>query len=278
MKRRISIHGGHSRDFCSHARDPLEDIIQTYLKRGFSEVGIVEHMPPSDDRYLYPEEKEAGLTAARMEVRFARFVEDVASLREKYRSRIRIHFGFETEAYPGALEYARELREKYRPDYIVGSVHHVGETPIDYDRKQYLRAEKESGGRDNLYQRYFQRQYELLNELRPEVVGHFDLIRKYDSDYSRRLRHPPIRELVERNLELIGKLDLIMELNLRSWFRGGEEPYPTRSILVQARRLGITVIPADDSHEAESAGRDVERGIELLDEIGFRPPRSRLLK
>lgn len=271
MKELFSIHGGHSRRYCEHARDPLEDIIRAYLDRGFSRVGIVEHMPPADDRYLYPEEKAAGLNAGKMRARFREYVREVRSLRQKYADRILIYFGFETESYPGAENYIAELRQEFQPDYIVGSVHHLGDIPIDFSRGEYLRAQEAAGGRDNLYRRYFNRQYELLKTVKPEVVGHFDLIRKYDPDYRSRLESFEIRNRISRNLKLIKKMDLVLELNLRPWFRGEEEPYPTRSILMQACRLGITVIPADDSHEAKSAGRDIEKGFRLLEELGFEP-------
>jgi len=265
----FSIHGGHSRPYCLHARDPLEDIIAAYLHRGFRRVGIVEHMPPLDDRYLYPEERAAGLSAAEMGERFRRYADDLRRLREKYSDRLRIYFGFETEFYPGAEEHIEKLREEFQPDYIVGSLHHVGEIPIDFSEDDFCRAVNKGGGIVELYRRYFDRQHELLERVRPEVVGHFDLIRKYDPDYKNHLEETSIRERIRRNLELVRDLDLILELNLRPWFRGEAEPYPSRLILEAAREMDIDVIPADDSHETESAGRDVPRALDLLREIGF---------
>ena len=58
----ISLHGGHSGEFCSHARDGLENIILRYMDLGFTRVGITEHVPPSHADFLYPDEKNLGLT------------------------------------------------------------------------------------------------------------------------------------------------------------------------------------------------------------------------
>ena len=62
----VSVHGGHSGQFCNHAADTLEAIVQAYIAHGYPWVGITEHMPPVSDDYLYPEEIAAGLDAAIM--------------------------------------------------------------------------------------------------------------------------------------------------------------------------------------------------------------------
>ena len=41
----VSLHGGHSGEFCSHARDTLEEMVLAYIDQGFDRVGITEHMP-----------------------------------------------------------------------------------------------------------------------------------------------------------------------------------------------------------------------------------------
>jgi len=52
----ISLHGGHSGQYCNHAENLLEDIIQKYIKLGFKKVGITEHIPPVSDFFLFPDE------------------------------------------------------------------------------------------------------------------------------------------------------------------------------------------------------------------------------
>jgi len=82
--------------------------------------------------------------------------------------------GFETEACSGATGHAEALIDEYRPDYIVGSVHHVDDFPIDYNADAYRQAVSQNGGR------YFDIQYDLINRLCPSVVAYFDLIRLFD--------------------------------------------------------------------------------------------------
>ncbi|MFH1037655.1 MAG: histidinol-phosphatase [PVC group bacterium] len=264
----ISLHGGHSGVFCSHAEGTLEETVRAYIERGFRRVGITEHMPPVSDRYLFPEEIAAGLDAAAVYRRFARYMMVGRELRKKYASSLTIYLGFETESFSGYRMAVRGLVKTFRPDYIVGSVHHVGEIPFDYSPERYGEAAVRAGGLDGLYCRYFDLQFEMINALRPAVVGHLDLIRIFDPDYRGRLGRPAIGSRLRRNLDRIGELGLILDCDCRELPEGGE-PYPCRPILEAAREKGIDVVPGDDSHCAATAGQGIKEGIALLEELGF---------
>jgi len=43
-------------EFCSHAVDTLEDIIQEAIRQNFDTFGLTEHMPRDSLNDLYPEE------------------------------------------------------------------------------------------------------------------------------------------------------------------------------------------------------------------------------
>ena len=273
---RVSIHGAHSGEFCSHATDTLEEIIQAYIRKGFQWVGITEHMPPISDRFRYPDEIDAGLTARDLYQRFTRYMAHARELQKAYASQITLYIGFETETYTGAYACIENLIKTFAPDYIVGSVHHVNDTGIDWTAEAYNQVARQLGGRDALYEAYFDTQYEMISRLKPQVVGHFDLVRIYDDAYSQRILKEPIWSRIQRNLDLIKRLGLIMDLNVRALYKGAGEPYISRPILKQAQVLGVPVVPGDDSHGVATVGIHVDDGIQLLQEIGFdtdwRPP------
>lgn len=266
---RASIHGGHSGQFCSHAQDSLEEVVQAYIDQGFTWVGITEHMPPPDDRFLYPEERLAGLTAASMKERFAHYMAEARRLQYAYAGRIEILVAFETEAVTGAIDLARQLIDQFGPDYVVGSVHHIADIPFDYSAETYQQAVTAAGGIQALYCRYFDRQLELIQRLIPQVVGHFDLIRIFDPHYRHHLMLPAIQERIQRNLALIRQLNLILDFNVSALKKGASEPYLCRPILKQALRLGIPVVPGDDAHSAGTVGLYLNEGERILQELGF---------
>jgi histidinol-phosphatase (PHP family) len=267
--RPVSVHGGHSGAFCSHAQDKLEQIIGSYIAQGFAWVGITEHMPPVNDHYLYPEERRAGLNTSAMRQRFSEYIAHARRCQKTFQNQMEILVGFETESYPGSFDFALQLIDQHRPDYIVGGVHHLGDIAFDYSAAEYRRAVAFSGGMEALYCRYFDLQYEMIQILRPAVVAHFDLIRLYDPDYRHHMRAPAVDRRIQRNLELIARLDLILDFNTAALRKGASEPYIAQPILLRALEMGISVVPGDDSHSVDTVGAFIDQGIGILAQMGF---------
>ena len=265
---RVSVHGGHSGQFCDHAEDQLEDIVRAYIAHGYTWVGITEHMPPEKDELSYPDELDAGLSAVDQQARFADYMTTCRRLRDKYASQIRILVGFEAEAYTGYERWVPTVRKESEPDYIVGSVHQINDELFDGSPEWYRTAAEAVGGVDELYCAYFDRQYEVITTLAPEVIGHFDLVRIFDPDYRARLVKPDIWERVVRNLEAIRDLDSILDFNLAALKKGQPEPYVSHPVLEQALKMGIAVVPGDDSHGVGNVDRHWDEGIRFLREAG----------
>ena len=264
---KVSVHGGHSGQFCQHAKDSLEEVIQAYIAQGFTWVGITEHMPPLSDAMRYDDEIEAQLSAESLQRRFEDYFQLCRALQLKYAEQIEIMTAFETETYDSSLAYIKTLVEKVKPDYLVGSVHHVGGIAIDYSPELYHDAVSAVGGVEALYCRYFDEQYLMLKELKPAVVGHFDLVRIFDERYLGRLESPEIWSKIERNLAYIAQEGLILDFNLRGFDKSVEQ-YPSMAVLKKAISLGISIVPGDDSHGVDSVGRNYERGLKVLTELG----------
>lgn len=264
---KVSVHGGHSGQFCHHARDTLEEVVKAYIAAGFAWVGITEHMPPLDDSRRYPDEAASLLSAAKLQAQFSSYFTECRRLQEQYAGQIRLFTAFETENYPGSASFIQQLIRETRPDYIVGSLHHVGGIGIDFDAAHYQRAVQAAGSVEQLYCDYFDDQFAMLEALQPAVVGHFDLIRIFDPGYLQTLQHSDVQKRITRNLQLIADLGLIMDYNLRGFDKSVEQ-YPSLQVLQQALALGVTVVPGDDSHGVKSVGRNWDKGIAILRELG----------
>jgi histidinol-phosphatase (PHP family) len=112
-------------------------------------------------------------------------------------------------------------------------VHYVHDTPIDYTKEMYLTAQEKSvrGTEESLCEDYYDLQYEMLTELKPRVVGHFDLIRLMSEDPEKDLRQwEGVWERVLRNLALAKEQDGWLEVNSAGLRKGLAEPYPCRLI------------------------------------------------
>lgn len=265
---KVSAHGGHSGQFCQHAQDSLESIVKAYIEQGFSWIGITEHIPPTTDKMRYPDEADAGLSAEFLQQRFAEYFQLGRELQRKYADQIELLLAFEIENYQGTGDHVRKLIEQYKPDYLVGSLHHVNNIGIDYNKEYYDKALAKAGDIQKLYCDYFDEQYQMLQEFCPAVVGHFDLIRVFDQDYLSTLSQPEVIEKIERNLDFIAEKNLILDFNLRGFDKGPEQ-YPSLSILKKAIARGIALVPGDDSHSVASVGRNYDQGVAVLSNLGI---------
>ncbi|OQY20298.1 MAG: restriction endonuclease [Desulfobacteraceae bacterium 4572_35.1] len=265
---RVSAHGGHSGEFCLHAKDNLADIVATYAQQGFSWIGLTEHMPPPVDDKLYPDEQQAGLKAVDLLRQFDRYVQTARRLQQQYAGEMTIYVSMESEFYAGAVPWVRQLQRQYNLDYLVGSVHHVNECCFDFSVTEYQYAIEVAGGLDAAYCNYFDAQYAMIEHLRPAVVGHFDLIRLFDDDYPRRMQQPQVAQRIERNLQRIAQLGLMLDFNVRALLKGATEPYVTAPILQRALELEIDIVPGDDSHGVSSVGVGLDSAIKLLHDAG----------
>lgn len=112
-------------------------------------------------------------------------------------------------------------------------MHHVHGVPIDYDATMFAAARDASvgGTEEKLYEDYYDLQYHMLQELKPRVVGHFDLIRLMSEDPGRDIRQwKGVWDRVIRNLKLAREQGGWLEVNSAALRKGLAEPYPCRII------------------------------------------------
>jgi histidinol-phosphatase (PHP family) len=154
-------------------------------------------------------------------------------LREKYASQIKIIIGFEIDwIRPASKDLIERSLSRFPFEFFVGSVHHMHTVPIDYDRPMYERARETAGGTDErLFEDYFDAQLDMLKQLKPLVVGHFDLIRLKSDDMERSFTTwPGVWSKILRNLDFIASYGGMLELNSAALRKGMTEPYPKAEI------------------------------------------------
>ena len=249
----VSFHGGHSGAFCNHAHGTLEEIVQSAISQGFAALGVSEHMPRFRDQDLAEDEIEAGLTPNDLVAMFENYSVEFDRIQARYGHQIPLLKGMECEVVP-PQRYAEEvafLRDRHHLDYLVGSVHYVREVLIDMNEASWQQAADTCGSVLRLVEDYFDTVVTMIETLRPEVVGHLDLIKIFAPEP---LESPTFRRGVERSLEAARAVGSVIEVNGRALKKGLSEPYPGRNILESARAIGVEVTLGDDSHGPDEVG------------------------
>ena len=264
---KVSLHGGHSGDYCDHAEGTLQQILEAAVAQRMSVFGITEHAPRLEERYLYAREIELGWDVPKLERDFRTYRSALDPLVRDFSPRLQVLKGFEAEVVPSA-SYA-DIMRRYRSDmgfdYMVGSVHFVGEIIIDFGHEDFERALNWAGGLEPLAARYYEAVAQMVEALRPEVVGHLDLIRKNGRNYGR-VDTPAIRRSAREALEVIRCHNCILDLNTAGYRKNLGCPYPEPWLLRQAHEMGIGVCFGDDSHGPDQVGAGIEEArLYLLD-------------
>lgn len=224
-------HHSHSGQFCGHAAGTLEEVVQTAINKKMTTFCLTEHIPREEIDF-YPGEA-AKHTQATLTQLYDDFYHEARRLQKVYADQIQLLVGFEGEwIRPSSLGIIQSILEKYPVDLFLGSVHHVHTIPIDFDTPMYHKARDIAGGTDEqIYADYFDSQYEMLQALKPPVVGHFDLIRLKGDEPDRSFRTwPKVWEKIERNLKFTAAYGGVLELNTSSLRKGMNEAYPQSEI------------------------------------------------
>ena len=174
---------------------------------------------------------QENLTPADLQNMFDDFVVEARRLEAKYKGTICLIVGLETEVIrEDSFDRIKKLKKDHKLDYIVGSVHHVDGIPIDFSVELLEKAEKLFGGTEGVMCKYFDHQYQLIQELKPEVIGHFDVIRKYRPDFE---FTDLIWEKIVRNVQLGISYGALFEINCSgaSPTKNMKCPYPHPRII-----------------------------------------------
>jgi histidinol-phosphatase (PHP family) len=265
----VSLHGGHSGDFCDHAQGTLREVLDAAVDAGCPAYGVSEHAPRLGDHYLYETEVHMGWTVETITENFERYAETIHVLAEEYANRLEILRGFEIEVVPPDrhIEIMQAYRERFSFDYIVGSVHFVNDVSIDGPVEKYERAMNIAGDAERLAIQYYEAVVEMVVAMKPEVVAHIDLIRLnghlhggYDT--------PAIRDAAQGALEAVKYNNGILEVNTAGWRKGLEYPYPEPWIVDRAKKLEIPFCFGDDSHGPHQVADGISRARDYLLEHG----------
>jgi histidinol-phosphatase (PHP family) len=214
---------------------------------------------------LYPEESEQNLNTNNLETTFTHFLKVARDLKQLHAaSSMKILIGMETEwIYSESRNQIENLRSQV--DYLVGSVHHVESVPIDFSPKLFEQLQTKYG-LERVFEMYFDSQFEMLEQIRPEVVGHFDLIRIWtpEAQFSEK-----VMVKIKRNIKKIVEYGGLVELNSRAFKKGLNGAYPLPDVLKLMIEMDTKFTLSDDSHGPDDVGMHYNKLRNYLSQNGI---------
>ncbi|GAB6991888.1 histidinol-phosphatase HisJ [Paenibacillus pini] len=255
----IDYHTHHVR--CGHAVGQLEEYVRQGIEIGLDQLGLSDHMPllHVDPATYYPE-------MAMPMSELPRYVEECLELKEKYRDQIDIRVGLEGDYIEGYEEDIRKIVESYPWDYVIGSVHFLGEWDITDHRQVHGWEGKDILG---VYKIYYDAVQKAAASGFYDSMGHVDVIKRFGYRPNA-TQTAEVEELENATLASIAKSGVAMELNASGLSKPCAEMFPSNRMLREAHQLGIPLTLGSDAHHPLKLGENLDQARLALWNAGFR--------
>ncbi len=237
---------------CNHAKGTIMEYAQAAVDAGLSEIGMSDHSP-----------MPSGFDAAwRMdESELDSFLEELEAAQQQFQGKLVIKAALEVDYYPGAEDYIQFLADYYDWDYLLGSVHFIGDWGFDNPDEV---ARFESCDIEQAYCDYF-RLVELSASCEMfDIIGHPDLIKKFGY----RTHSNRVLDAENRMLNAVQKADIALEVSSAGLRKPVKEIYPHQSIVQRAIDLNIPFAYGSDAHSPAEVGHAMDACLTLLHHSG----------
>jgi histidinol-phosphatase (PHP family) len=238
----------HMHTTFSDGKDHYQSYLETARKKDLAEIGFTDHITLSPVDWCVKE------------IDYPVLKDNLKQLCDNYSEDVQVRFGLEVDYFPDKEIELRKIISYFPVDYVIGSVHFIDGWNFDTDKSLYGKWSN-----DVLYQKYFELIQKAAKSELFDVIGHFDLIKKFkcwpESDQS---------HLIEETMKIIKEADMVIELNTSGLDRPCGEFFPDKHSLETAFKFGVPITMGSDAHRADQVGRHFDTAIQQLKDIGFR--------
>ena len=237
----------HMHSILSDGKNTHEEMIKAAIGLGLEEIGFSDH--------VCLKTVEWAISPIDIPV----MTEQILELREKYSSQIKVRYGIEMDYLAGMEHDIQQIISSLPLDYVIGSVHFIGDWNFDTDKSLYGKWSN-----DELYHMY----YELIQLAAKsgifDIIGHLDIIKKFriypESDQT---------NLIEETLKIIKENNVVVELNTGGLDRPCAEFTPSPEIIERCYHHHIPMTISSDAHKTTQIARHFETAINLMKKVGF---------
>ena len=251
----------HTHTTYCDGKNTAREMVEAAIKKGFVSLGFSGHSPMKDKN---------DWTMSADDV--ARYVGEINFLKGEYADKIDILCGIELDA-----DYDSVNPDDF--DYVIASVHQFKRNgvayDVDYTAEHLKKAVDEffGGSFNEMSKEYFSNLADFVINTKADVVGHIDLITKFnldtplfdeaDEEY-RRYAFDSVDRIIA------AKPDILFEVNTGAMYRvGKKEPYPAEFLLRHIYEKGGRVTLTSDSHSVDSIDFAFSEAVEFISKCGF---------
>jgi histidinol-phosphatase (PHP family) len=177
-----------------------------------------------------------------------------------------LRVGIEADFIAGREDRLANLLDQTELDYVVGSVHFIGDQAVDHDG--YDIWETNAHRPDEVWRRYFDTLGEAARSGLFDILAHPDLVKVWGPQRPR--PEGDLRRFYDRAMEGIAETRPAIEVSTAGLRKPVGELYPATAFLEMCLEAGCPITLSSDAHEPAHVGYGYERALEVLDSLGVR--------
>jgi len=238
---------------CGHAVGEPFEYVEEAIKKGLTEIGFADHAP----LVVYPDP----LITMSLE-QLPRYHEMIQGLQKEYKDKgITIRLGIEADFIPGYEGKTCILTEGFAYDYVIGSVHFIGDFPFDNpNHKDKL----EVADIDQVYRDYHALLRQSAESGLFDILAHVDLVKKFGN----RPKHD-LSEEITKTAKIFKKAGVVIEVNSSGLRKPVKEIYPSLADLKIYCQEGVPITFGSDAHAPSEVGFAFDKAIAWAKAAGY---------
>jgi histidinol-phosphatase (PHP family) len=177
-----------------------------------------------------------------------------------------LRVGIEADFVAGREDRLANLLDATDLDYVVGSVHFIGDQAVDHDG--YDIWETNAHRPDEVWRRYFDTLGEAARTGLFDILAHPDLVKVWGA--YRPSPEGDLRRFYDRAMDGIAEARPAIEVSTAGLRKPIGELYPAVPFLEMCLEAGCPITLSSDAHEPAHVGYGYERALEVLDSLGVR--------
>jgi histidinol-phosphatase (PHP family) len=174
-----------------------------------------------------------------------------------------LRVGIECDFVPGAEDRTAALLKARDFDYVVGSVHFVGDDAVDHPGWDVW---EKGADPDEIWTRYFAALADCARSGLFDILAHPDLVKVWGR--GRPTPEGDLRRFYEPAVEAIAESGIAVEVSTAGLRKPAGELYPARGFAELCVEAGAAFALSSDAHLPEQVGFGYERAVEFLNELG----------